>query len=113
MFTVAAVLAILKRTSWFCFATVLRDVRKKRAGPIRDSVGSDDMSAPLAPTSMWITVGTPARSSANARRLVRDRTHPLARPNQPNGYLSTLPSSGSAVPLVLIVLRCTFGVFAT
>ena len=31
---VAAVLAILKRTSWFCFATVLRDVRKKRAGPI-------------------------------------------------------------------------------
>ena len=34
MFAAAAVLAILKRASWFCFATVLRDERKKRAVPI-------------------------------------------------------------------------------
>ena len=42
----AAVLAILKRTSWFRFATVLRDVRKKRAGLIRNVV---DMRGPVTP----------------------------------------------------------------
>ena len=34
-FAVAKVLAILKRTSWFCFATVLSDVRRKIVVPIR------------------------------------------------------------------------------
>jgi len=55
VFAVAAVLAILKRTDWFCFATVLRDVRKKRVGPIRNGVGSCDLPLPISPViGVWL-----------------------------------------------------------
>ena len=84
MSAVAAVLAILNRSSWFCFAAVLRDVRRKRAGPIKnDGVRSCDphlrfLSEPVAECwSFRITVGPGSQNHAGSRPVGVPSTYPI------------------------------------